>query len=104
MDLFSKKTLYKALGNPFTHVLPKESEESYKQMLREVTSDLRSPFIHGSLDPLPSQGSHMRTDLLSEAFNNAVIMILIAHKSGYNPAKSPLALADWARLACLAIG
>jgi hypothetical protein len=49
--LFPERSPYRALDNPFMGPLPKETEENYKRILKEVTMDLRAPFVHNSLEP-----------------------------------------------------
>jgi hypothetical protein len=50
--LFPERTPYHAMDNPFVGSLPKETEEKYKCILKEVITDLRSPFVHDTLEPL----------------------------------------------------
>jgi hypothetical protein len=100
-NLFPEKTPYHALDNPYVEPLPKETEENYKCILKELVMDLRALFTHDSLAPLSFQGTNIGTSLSVESFNAAVITILMTLESGYNPAQNtPLSTRDWARLAC----
>jgi hypothetical protein len=102
--LFPERTPYCAPGNPFMGPLPKETEEKYKCALREVTMDLRTPFMYDSLKPLSFCGNNIGTNLSAEAFNTAVTTIMVTLESRYNPSQStPLNTRDWARLVCVLI-
>lgn len=103
--LFPERTPYRAPNNPFREPIPKETEEEYKRILKEVLDDLRSPFCYDDEGPYSFDGSKVGVDLSSENFNAAVITVLAAVERGYYPTRDPTPLntRDWARLACALI-
>jgi len=103
--LFPENTPYHVPENPFRGPLSKALGKEYKEALREALGAIREPFLFAPEESINFNGKGLNTDISSESFQAAAIMVIAAIEQGYFPTRdpTPLSPSGWASLACMLV-